>query len=75
MQRDIQLKPEVKKEIIERIKRYFASEREEEIGDLAAHLLLNFITEQIGPSFYNQGIHDAMSYIQERVEDLYAFEL
>lgn len=75
MQRDIQLRPEVKQEIIGCLKTYFSTERGEEIGDLAAHLLLNFITEQIGPIFYNQGIQDAIQYINDRVEDLYAFEI
>lgn len=75
MQREIQLKPEVKQEIIRKIKAYFTTERGEEFGDLAAHLLLNFIMEEISPVFYNQGIQDAIQYINDRVEDLYAFEI
>ena len=41
------------------IKNYFLKGREEEIGDLAAGLMLDFIIEELAPEFYNQGIQDA----------------
>jgi uncharacterized protein (DUF2164 family) len=52
------------------IKKYFLKERGEEIGDLAAGLLLNFITEKIAPEFYNKGIYDAHAYMSERLEEM-----
>jgi uncharacterized protein (DUF2164 family) len=70
----IELPKEIKKQIVEDIKTYFYDEREEEIGDLGAGLLLDFIIEEIGPVLYNQGIRDAHSYLSERLEDLYGLE-
>jgi len=52
------------------IKDYFSREREEEIGDLAAGMLLDFITEKLAPDFYNQGVDDAYRFMKESAEDL-----
>ena len=56
--------------MVSEIKKYFLKEREEEIGDLAAGLLLNFITERIAPEFYNKGVNDAYGYMSERLEEM-----
>jgi uncharacterized protein (DUF2164 family) len=66
----INITKEKKEQMINSIKEYFYNEREEEIGDLAASMLLNFITEELGPEYYNQGITDAYNYMNDRVEDL-----
>ncbi|HEY7234440.1 MAG TPA: DUF2164 domain-containing protein [Gemmatimonadaceae bacterium] len=52
------------------IKRYFTEQREEEIGDLQAKLLLDFVLAEIGPSIYNAAITDAQVYLRDRVADL-----
>lgn len=62
---------EQKREAIAEIRDYFATEREEEIGGLAAEMILDFITDKIGKHYYNQGITDAQSFMTEKVEDLY----
>ena len=56
--------------MVSEIKNYFSKEREEEIGDLAAGLILDFILEKLAPEFYNQGIDDAHTYMQDAAEDL-----
>lgn len=66
----INIPKEKKQEMIEAIKNYFYNEREEEFGDLASTMLLNFIIEELGPEFYNQGIADAYRYMNDRVEDM-----
>ncbi|MEW9097144.1 MAG: DUF2164 domain-containing protein [Clostridiaceae bacterium] len=66
----IVLDKDKKNEMIESIKEYFLEERDEEIGDLAATLLLNFIIEELAGEFYNQGIEDAYRYMNDRVEDM-----
>jgi len=40
-------------DMIAEIKNYFSKEREEEIGGLAAGLILDFTLEKIAPKFYN----------------------
>lgn len=68
----IKLTMEQKQQAINDIRTYFANEREEEIGDLAGAMLLDFITEKIGHYFYNQAIADVQKYMNEKVEDLFS---
>lgn len=65
----IDLPKDVRREAIGSIKRYFR-ENMEEIGDLAAGLLLDFIVEEIGPSIYNQAVSDVQKHLQARLLDL-----
>jgi uncharacterized protein (DUF2164 family) len=58
------------KEMLSEIKIFFLKEREEEIGDLAAGLILDFILEKIAPEIYNQGVDDSYIYIKDAAEDL-----
>jgi uncharacterized protein (DUF2164 family) len=52
------------------LKRYFKEQHEEELGDLQARLLLDFIMKEIAPSIYNIAITDAQTYLRDRVADL-----
>lgn len=70
----IELDKETKEKLISEIKKYFQEEREEEIGELASSIMLKYITENIGPAFYNKGIRDAISYMNDRVDDMYGLE-
>lgn len=56
------------------IKKYFREDRGEDLGDLAAQLVLDFVAEKIGPHYYNLGIRDAGKFLAERLEDLGALE-
>lgn len=56
--------------IISSLKRYFTEHHEEELGDLRAKLLLEFIMKEIAPSVYNVAITDAQTYLRDRVADL-----
>lgn len=69
-----QLSDEQRQQGIEAIKVFFSNERDEDLGDLAAMLILDFISEHFGPYFYNKGISDAKYYLQEKIEDLYSLE-
>lgn len=66
----IKLSPEKKEYMLSEIKNYFFKEREEDIGDLAAVLMLDFIVEKLAPEFFNQGIYESYQYMNERLEDL-----
>mgnify|MGYP000100227194 CR=1 FL=1 len=68
----ITLTKEKKEAMLAAIKTYYFNEREEQIGDLAAALLLNFIMEELAPEIYNQGVYDAYKYINDKSEDLLA---
>jgi uncharacterized protein (DUF2164 family) len=61
-----------RKQAIAGLRQYFAANLDEEIGDLKAGLLLDFILTELGPSVYNQGLADARGFFEERSNDLAA---
>lgn len=66
----IELSRERRGEMISDIRSYFKREREEEIGQLAAGMVLDFIVKELAPEFYNQGVEDSYRYLTDRVEDM-----
>ena len=66
----IALPKETRQKLIASIRRYFEENLEEEIGDLKASLLLDFVLAEIGPSLYNQAIADAQAFLQDKLIDL-----
>lgn len=74
MKTKIKLEKHIKKNLIEEIKRFFWNERDEELSDLAAEILLDFVLNKIGPHIYNEGIKDAYAFMNEKVEDLFGLE-
>ena len=69
--KNFKLEKEVKTEMISAIQEYFINERDEEIGNLSADLLLQFMIQQVGPAIYNQAIRDAHALVNKKIEDLY----
>ena len=65
---------EKRKKMAASIQRYFLKERNEEIGDLAAGLFLDFIMEELAVEFYNQGVYDSYTFMNVKVEDLLAIQ-
>jgi uncharacterized protein (DUF2164 family) len=59
-----------RKQAIAALQQYVATNMDEEIGDLKAGLLLDFILSELGPSVYNQAIADARQFFEERTSDL-----
>jgi uncharacterized protein (DUF2164 family) len=74
----IRLPRENKEQIISNLKDYFYNDRSEEIGDLAAENLLDFVLKEIGPYFYNQGVKDAKELCDQKMisldEDIQSLE-
>lgn len=76
MNRDkIKLTKEKEEYMINAIQRYFSNERDEDLGDLASRLVLQFIIEELAPEFYNQGVYDSHQYMSDRCEDLLGIEI
>lgn len=71
---DITLTKERREDMISAIKDYFSAEREEDLGDLAAGMILDFFMEKLAPEMYNQGVYDAHQYMAEAAEDLLALQ-
>ena len=66
----IELSDEATKQSIASIRRYFEEELDQDIGDLKAGNILEFIIKEIAPSVYNHAIEDAQTYLRDRVADL-----
>ena len=66
----IKLPKEKRQDMITAIKAYFWKERGEDLGDLAAGLFLDFITDKLAIEYYNQGVYDAYRFINQKTEDL-----
>lgn len=67
---EIELNKETRKVLVENLKRYYWNERNEELNNLGAELLLDFILNDIGPYIYNKAVDDSYVYMNERIEDL-----
>ena len=70
----IKLNKEQKDIMIEEIQKYFLNERDEDLGDLASSLILDFFVEKLGAEMYNKGIQDAQQYMEEKVMDMLELE-
>ena len=66
----ITLSQEASKQLIASIKRYFDEEMDEELGDLRAGRILDYVLKEIAPTVYNQAIADAQAYFQDKALDL-----
>jgi uncharacterized protein (DUF2164 family) len=66
----IKISKEKREEMISSIKEYYSKERDEDLGDLAAVLILDFIIDELAAEFYNQGVYDSYKYMIDRCEDL-----
>ena len=70
----MKISKEKKDKMIDDIKKYFLEEREEDLGDLASDMVLDFFIEKLAPEFYNQGVQDAYVYMRDRMEDVLELE-
>lgn len=66
----IKLEKDTEAYLLGSIKRFFAEELDEEIGDLKAMRVLEFCVREVAPSVYNQAIADAQAFVEEKIADL-----
>jgi uncharacterized protein (DUF2164 family) len=66
----IKIDKEKREGMISSIKSFFLDERDEDLGDLASSLILDFIIDELAPAFYNQGVEDSYKYMSDKLEDL-----
>lgn len=65
---------EQKDNMIHLLQAYFEKEQGEEIGNLQAMLLLDFMLETFAPVFYNLGVEDSHQYITGKIDDLFEIQ-
>jgi len=64
----LKLDLEARKTLVSEIQAYFAKERSETLGELAAGEVLDFMIQQLGPVLYNQAIRDARVVVMQQME-------
>ena len=74
MIKELELNKEQTKEMVEKLQGYFLDERDENLSDLAASLLADFIVSELSAPIYNQGISDAYRYMSYQIEGLFELE-
>lgn len=66
----IELTAQESTDAIHSLKKFFASEMDEELSDLRAKILLDYILKEFGPLAYNLGVKHAEEFVRLRMEDL-----
>jgi uncharacterized protein (DUF2164 family) len=67
---EIEFTKEEKDILVQKIKGYFVDELDQEIAQFDAEFLLDFFTREVGPYFYNNGLYDAKTLIEDKLETL-----
>ncbi|WP_448566979.1 DUF2164 domain-containing protein [Thalassotalea ganghwensis] len=57
-----------KDHLILKLQQYFEHELSIELGQFDADFLLDFISDEMGSYFYNQGLQDAQQLMHERLQ-------
>ena len=52
------------------LSRYLKDELDLEVTGFDAQFLLDFITETLGPQFYNQGLADAQALLAKKLDEM-----
>lgn len=66
----IEFSPDVRTYLIGSIKQFFIEELDQNVGDLKASLVLDFVIKEFGPAIYNSAVSDAQARMQEFVSEL-----
>lgn len=56
--------------LVAKLQAYFREELDQEIAQFPAEFLLEFISKEIGPSYYNRGLYDARAILMGKMDDL-----
>ena len=67
---EIEFSKEEKEIITKKIQIYFSEELNQKIGQFDSQFLLDFFAEEIGPYFYNRGLYDAQTILENRIESI-----
>lgn len=69
---NINMTTEEKKQMLEEIKYYFKTERDENLGIIASESVYDFFMDTMGKYIYNKALDDAKKWYNNRMEDVEA---
>lgn len=64
---DTELNKKCVEEVITRVQEL---ENSDEVGIIAAQDIIDIVTENLAPVFYNQGVEDARKTVQDKIQDI-----
>jgi len=67
---EITFSKEEKEILVRKLKAYFETELDQEVGQGECQFLLDFISEEIGAFYYNKGLSDAQAIVLGKIEDI-----
>ncbi|WP_448248351.1 DUF2164 domain-containing protein [Thalassotalea agariperforans] len=67
---NIEFSPEQKLNLTQKLQNYFENELHVELEQFDAEFLLDFIANEMGAQFYNQGLYDAQAILASKLDDL-----
>lgn len=67
---EIKFSAEEKALIVEKLKRYFSVELDQDLGQFDAEFLLDFISSEMGAYYYNRGLSDARAVMQSKLDQV-----
>ena len=56
--------------LTQKLQQYFACELNSDLGGFDAQFVLDFIAQEIGVYFYNQGLLDAQTVLSKKIDDI-----
>ena len=66
----IELPKEARETLIRALSKYLKDELDFEVSGFDAQFLLDFVTETLGPHYYNQGLYDAQALVKRRLDEI-----
>jgi uncharacterized protein (DUF2164 family) len=66
----IVLEKQVREAMVQGLTRYLKDELDVEVSGFDAQFLLDFISERLGPHYYNQGLYDAQTVMRAKLEQI-----
>ena len=67
---EITFSKEEKEILVRKLKAYFETELDQEVGQFECQFLLDFISEEIGAFYYNKGLSDAQAIVLGKIKDI-----
>ncbi|WP_340680312.1 DUF2164 domain-containing protein [Paraglaciecola sp.] len=67
---DITFSVAQKDALVQKLQAYMSKELDWELGQFDAEFLLDFISKEMGSTYYNQGLYDAQVVLSERLDSI-----
>ena len=74
MEQEFDLSAEMEEKLNQLVQDFFVEERKEELGNMEAMFVVDFIRDKIAPYFYNMGVEDSHAFLTDKLDDVFEIE-